>query len=91
VSKSKKSINYLTFHLRKSIIYLTFGITKEGGMKSSELLRLLKRAGWYEVSQQGSHIKLRHPDRTNQITFPNHGSKEMAKGTELAIKKQAGL
>jgi len=32
-------------------------------MKCSELLRLLKKEGWYPVSQRGSHIKMKHPIR----------------------------
>jgi len=58
-------------------------------MKSSELLRLIKKAGWVEVRQSGSHIILEKDGK--QIVFPNHGSKEVAKGLEKAIKKQAGL
>lgn len=60
-------------------------------MKSSELLRLLRKAGWYSESQKGSHIKLIHPDRTDFIIFPNHGSKEIGTGLEKKIRKQAGL
>ncbi len=60
-------------------------------MKSNELLRMLKRAGWYEVRQTGSHIQLRHADKSNVIIFPSHGAKEIATGTAKAILKQAGL
>lgn len=60
-------------------------------MKSNELLRKVKRAGWYEVRQTGSHIILEHADYSYSIVFPNHGSKEMATGTANAILKQAGL
>jgi predicted RNA binding protein YcfA (HicA-like mRNA interferase family) len=60
-------------------------------MKCSELLRLIKQAGWQEVSQTGSHIKMRHPDSKENIIFPNHGSAEMGKGLENKLKKQAGL
>ena len=28
-------------------------------MRSKELIRLLKQAGWQEVSQKGSHLKMR--------------------------------
>ena len=69
----------------------TFISTKKGEMKCSELLRKLKQAGWVVERQNGSHKILRHPVHTNTITFPDHGSSEMAKGTEKAIKKQAGL
>lgn len=60
-------------------------------MKCSELLRILKNKGWYEVSQKGSHIKLKHDHRSEIIIFPNHGSSELGKGLEMKIKKIAGI
>lgn len=60
-------------------------------MKCSELYRILKKDGWFAVSQKGSHIKLRHPTKQGIIIFPNHGSQEMGKGMEKKIKKEAGL
>ena len=60
-------------------------------MKCSELLRLLKKDGWYPVSQKGSHIKMRHPTKSGMIIFPNHGSQEIGKGLEKSIEKKAGL
>jgi predicted RNA binding protein YcfA (HicA-like mRNA interferase family) len=60
-------------------------------MKSNELLRKLKRAGWYEVRISGSHYTMRHKNSTETIVFVYHGSKEMATGTANAILKQAGL
>ncbi len=43
------------------------------------------------ISQKGSHMKMRHGIKPNIIIFPNHGSKEMAKGTEHSILKKAGI
>ena len=60
-------------------------------MKCSELLRLLKKAGWMEISQKGSNIKMKHDSISDTIIFPNHGSQEMGKGLEMKIKKIAGL
>ncbi len=62
-------------------------------MKCSELLRLLKRNGWIEVRQRGSHIKLFLPGCPERgvIVFPNHGSAEIGKGLEMKIKRQAGI
>jgi len=60
-------------------------------MKCSQLLKKLKQAGWFEVRQSGSHIIMEHPEKKEQIVFPNHGSAEMGKGLEMKIKKQAGL
>jgi mRNA interferase HicA len=60
-------------------------------MKCSELMRLLRRDGWYEVSRSGSHVKMRHPTKAGQIIVPDHGAKELAPGTERSIRKQAGV
>lgn len=64
---------------------------KSIAMKCSELLRLLKKAGWVEISQKGSHVKMKHETIPETIIFPNHGSQEMGKGLEMKIKKIAGL
>lgn len=58
-------------------------------MKSSELLRLLKRDGWYEVRQKGSHIIMQHPDKLGRLTVPSHGSKEVRTGTLNSILREA--
>lgn len=60
-------------------------------MKCSELLRILKKDGWYPISQKGSHLKLIHPNKKNVIIFPNHGSQEVGKGFENKILKDAGI
>jgi len=60
-------------------------------MKCSELLRILKREGWYPISQKGSHLKLVHPTKKNIIIFPNHGSQEVGTGLEKKILKEAGI
>lgn len=60
-------------------------------MKCSELFRMLKKEGWYPVSQKGSHVKLKHDTRKGIIIFPNHGSQEVGKGLEKKILKEAGI
>jgi predicted RNA binding protein YcfA (HicA-like mRNA interferase family) len=70
---------------------LLFLPNKSNAMKCSELLRLLKKAGWVEVSQKGSHVKMKHDTIPETIIFPNHGSQEIGKGLEMKIKKIAGL
>lgn len=60
-------------------------------MKCSELLRILKKDGWYPISQKGSHIKLIHALKPGTIVFPDHGSQEVGKGMENRILKDAGL
>jgi mRNA interferase HicA len=60
-------------------------------MKCSELLRLLLKDGWVVVSSRGSHLKMNHPTKKGTLIFPDHGSKEMGKGMERKIRKDAGL
>lgn len=60
-------------------------------MKSSELLRILKKDGWFEVRQKGSHMIMRHPTKPDQLTVPYHASKEVGKGILKALLKQAGI
>ena len=60
-------------------------------MKCSELLRILKKDGWYPNSQKGSHVKLVHEKKKGTIIFPDHGSQEVGKGLEKKILKGAGI
>jgi predicted RNA binding protein YcfA (HicA-like mRNA interferase family) len=60
-------------------------------MKCSDVLRMLLRAGWVEVSRKGSHIKLVHPERSSIIIFPDHGNRELGKGLQMKILREAGL
>ena len=60
-------------------------------MKCSELFRILKKDGWYQDSQKGSHVKLKHETKSGTIIFPNHGSQEVGKGLEKKILKDAGI
>ena len=60
-------------------------------LKYSELLRILKRDGWLEIRQSGSHVIMQHPQRSTQLTVPNHGTKEIGKGLQQKILKQAGI
>jgi predicted RNA binding protein YcfA (HicA-like mRNA interferase family) len=60
--------------------------------KCSQVLKQLKRDGWFVERQgKGSHVILKHSTKKNTISFPNHGSQEMAPGTLNAILKAAGL
>jgi len=60
-------------------------------MKCKEALNILLKAGWEIKSQKGSHLKLIKNGFEKPIIFPNHGSKELAKGTWEKIKKDAGI
>lgn len=55
-----------------------------------EMIKFLKKNGFVEVSQNGSHIKLKNYNTERQVIVPYH-SKAMKKGLEQAILKQAGI
>ena len=61
-------------------------------MKTKEIISLLKKDGWYQVAQKGSHKQFKHPIKVGRVTVPDHGqNKDLAKGTENSILKQAGM
>ena len=60
-------------------------------MKCDKLLKLLKKHGWYEIRQNGSHKVLKNDKKINKIVFPYHRGKEIPTGTYHRILKQAGL
>ena len=60
-------------------------------MKYSELFRLLKREGWFEVRQSGSHVIMKHREKPGQLTVPFHSGKEVKKGLLASVLKQAEI
>jgi predicted RNA binding protein YcfA (HicA-like mRNA interferase family) len=53
-------------------------------VKPNELLRVLKRLGFFEYHQVGSHIQLKHPDG-RRVTVPFHKGKDIKKKTLKGI------
>jgi predicted RNA binding protein YcfA (HicA-like mRNA interferase family) len=60
-------------------------------ISGERLVRALKRAGFVELRQKGSHVSLekRTPDKTFKTVVPQHST--LSKGTLSDILKQAGL
>lgn len=57
-------------------------------VSGKETIRALKRVGFAEVSQKGSHVKLRNDEGRTVIV---HLHRELARGTLASILRQAGL
>ena len=57
-------------------------------VSGAELIRALSKVGFAEVSQRGSHVKLRHLDGRTAI-IPLH--RELAPGTLRSVLRQAAL
>lgn len=48
----------------------------------------LKKEGFKQIGQTGSHVKLSGPNGQGRVTIPVHGDKDMPKGTMRSIEKQ---
>ncbi len=43
-------------------------------LSGKEMLAVLKRSGWFEVSSKGGHRQLRHLNHPGKVTIPIHGT-----------------
>ena len=59
-------------------------------MTVKEVIRMLKKEGWFELRQNGSHRQFRHKTRAGLITVPIQNG-DLAKGTLNSILKKAGI
>jgi len=59
-------------------------------MHSREVIRRLIDAGWFEVTQVGSHKQFKHPTKTGRVTVP-YPKRDLPLGTLKSIEKQAGI
>ena len=59
-------------------------------MNSREVIRALKKGGWYEVNQVGSYKQFKHGTKKGRVTVP-HPSRDIPVGTLKSIEKQAGI
>ena len=65
-------------------------MTKLNPISARKAVQKLKRAGFTETHQRGSHLYLENGDKI--VTVPMHGSKDIPAGTLYNIAvKQAGL
>lgn len=60
-------------------------------MRFRELDKLLRKDGWYEVNQVGSHHQYKHPIKPGKVTVPEHSGKDININVAKSIMKQAGL
>jgi predicted RNA binding protein YcfA (HicA-like mRNA interferase family) len=61
-------------------------------LSARKVIQKLKKAGFVETHQRGSHLYLKSKDGTKIVTVPVHGSKDIPVGTLYNIVvRQAGL
>ena len=59
-------------------------------VNSREVITELKKHGWYEVNQVGSHKQFKHATKKGRVTVP-HPKRDIPIGTLKSIEKQAGI
>ena len=59
-------------------------------MDRRDVIKQLKKDGWYEVNQVGSHKQFKHAEKKGRVTLP-HPKRDIPIGTLKSIEKQAGL
>ena len=59
-------------------------------IRPRELVKLLKKLGFLEYRQKGSHLIMIHSINTKQIVIPIH-NKPLKKGTLASILRQAEI
>jgi len=60
-------------------------------LTAKQVLNALVKAGFYVHHRAGSHATLKHPDNPSlRVTVPVH-SRDLPRGTVMAIIKQAGM
>lgn len=59
-------------------------------IKPIEMEKIILSDGWVFKTQNGSHRHYIHPTKPGKVTIPFH-ARDLPKGTENSILKQAGL
>ncbi|HZR74250.1 type II toxin-antitoxin system HicA family toxin [Bradyrhizobium sp.] len=59
-------------------------------MKSTDIISALKKDGWFQVAQKGSHVQFKHKIKPGRVTVP-HPKKDIPIGTLRSIEKRASL
>jgi len=60
-------------------------------LTARELVRALKKLGFYEHHQRSSHLVLKHSSKNCRVTVPMHSGKILKLGTLKSILEQADL
>jgi predicted RNA binding protein YcfA (HicA-like mRNA interferase family) len=60
-------------------------------MKVREVMKMLRRDGWYLVRQTGGHRQLHHPSKSGTVTVAGKPTKTLHPKVAASILKQAGL
>jgi predicted RNA binding protein YcfA (HicA-like mRNA interferase family) len=66
-------------------------MTRMPQITAKELARFLKSQGFEEDRQSGSHLVLRHEEKSITVTLPLHTGCDLGRGLAAKILKDAGF
>jgi len=66
-------------------------MTRMPQVTARELVRFLRKQGFADDRQQGSHLTLWHEERKVAVTVPMHTGCDVGRGLGLRILKDAGF
>ncbi|MDX6384061.1 MAG: hypothetical protein QOK48_1634 [Blastocatellia bacterium] len=64
---------------------------KFANLKPEQVIRALKKGGFYIHESSGSHVQMKHPIRPGRVTIPYHQRFDLPKHIVKSIVRQAGL
>jgi len=59
-------------------------------LKTSQIIRILKKLGFYEARQKGAHICFKHPDGRFTLV-PRHGNEDIGRGLLRQILREINI
>ena len=60
-------------------------------MKVREVIKIIKKDGWYLVRTRGDHRQFKNPKKSGRVTISGNLARDMPQGTLNSVMKQAGL
>jgi predicted RNA binding protein YcfA (HicA-like mRNA interferase family) len=59
-------------------------------VRSSEIIKILEKDGWFVHNIRGSHYQFKHSTKTGKVTVP-HPKSDLPIGTTKSIFRKAGI
>jgi len=60
-------------------------------MKVRDVIRIIRKDGWYIIKTKGSHRQFKHSTKHGRVTIAGHPSDDLAPGTLNSVWKQAQI
>lgn len=60
-------------------------------MKIRDVIKIIKKDGWFIVETRGSHRQFKHMTKPGRVTVAGHPNDDLAPGTLNSIWKQAQI